>query len=50
MVYHQLVTKSPKEVLENARAIKNKRRLKEERKKEQEENITRKKKELGIER
>ena len=50
MIYHQLVQKSKKEILETAREIKKKRQLKEERKKEQEENIKKKQEELGINR
>lgn len=48
VVYHQLIQKSKKEILELSREIKKKRKEKAARKAEQEENIKKKKIELGI--
>jgi hypothetical protein len=49
-VFHQHIKKTNQEVLENARDVKRKRKLKAERKTEQDENIKKKKKELGVDR
>jgi ribosome biogenesis protein SSF1/2 len=48
VVYHQLINKSKKEILELSREIKVKRKEKAKRKLEQEDNIQKKKQELGI--
>lgn len=48
VIYHSLVNKSKKEILEASRELKKKRQLKEERRKEQEENIKKKQQELGV--